>query len=63
VLNNGIGRVPSVLKAGIGSELAALCTGALLLIALAAPTLGRTLSSWIQKHTLRFSSPENPRAN
>ncbi len=49
VLNNGIGRVPQVLKAGIGSELAALCTGALLLIALAAPGIGRLLSNLGQR--------------
>ena len=36
VLNNGIGRVPLVLKAGIGGELASLLTGALLLVALTA---------------------------
>jgi hypothetical protein len=34
-----------VLKAGIGSELAALSTGALLLIALAAPGIGRLFSN------------------
>ena len=45
VLNNGIGRIPAVLKAGIGGELASLLTGALLLIALAAPGLSRLLQS------------------
>ncbi len=39
VLNNGVGRIPTVLKAGIGGELASLLTGTLLLIALAAPRL------------------------
>jgi rhamnose transport system permease protein len=41
VLSNGIGRVPAVFKAGIGGELAALLTGALLLMALAAPKVVR----------------------
>jgi ribose/xylose/arabinose/galactoside ABC-type transport system permease subunit len=45
VLNNGIGRIPAVLKAGVGGELASLLTGALLLIALAAPGLSRLLQS------------------
>lgn len=58
VLNNGIGRVPQVLKAGIGSELAALCTGALLLIALAAPGIGRLFSNRSAK--LPSASPPNP---
>jgi ribose/xylose/arabinose/galactoside ABC-type transport system permease subunit len=45
VLNNGIGRIPAVLKAGIGGELASLLTGGLLLIALAAPGLSKLLQS------------------
>ena len=44
ILNNGIARVPGVLKAGIGGELASLLTGALLLIALAAPILTRFIT-------------------
>jgi rhamnose transport system permease protein len=44
VLNNGIARVPSVLKAGVGGELASMLTGALLLIALAAPILTRFIT-------------------
>jgi rhamnose transport system permease protein len=45
ILSNGISRVPAVLKAGIGGELASLLTGALLLLALAAPALVRLLQS------------------
>jgi len=44
VLNNGIARVPWVLKAGVGGELASMLTGALLLIALAAPILTRFIT-------------------
>jgi ribose/xylose/arabinose/galactoside ABC-type transport system permease subunit len=45
VLSNGLGRLPVILKAGIGGELASLLTGALLLIALAAGALTKTLSA------------------
>jgi rhamnose transport system permease protein len=41
LLNNGIGRIPAVLKLGIGNELASLLTGVLLLVALAAGNLHR----------------------
>ncbi len=44
VLNNGISRVPAVLRAGVGGELASMLTGALLLIALAAPILTRFIT-------------------
>ena len=44
VLNNGIARVPGVLKAGVGGELASMLTGALLLIALAAPILTKFIT-------------------
>ena len=44
VLNNGIARMPWVLKAGVGGELASMLTGALLLIALAAPILTRFIT-------------------
>jgi len=49
VLSNGIGRVPAVFKAGLGGELAALLTGALLLIALAAPGIGHLLAKLFAK--------------
>lgn len=52
VLSNGIGRVPAVYKAGLGGELAALLTGTLLLIALAAPGIGQLFSSWFAKRAL-----------
>lgn len=42
LLNNGIGRIPLVLKLGIGNELSSLITGALLLVALAAGNLHRS---------------------
>jgi len=50
VLSNGIGRVPAVFKAGIGGELASLLTGALLLIALAAPGVGTLFSNLFARH-------------
>ncbi|MEI6712974.1 MAG: ABC transporter permease [Verrucomicrobiota bacterium] len=43
LLSNGISRIPAVLQAGIGGELASLLTGALLLIALATPKLLKIL--------------------
>jgi rhamnose transport system permease protein len=49
VLTNGIGRVPAVFKAGIGGELASLLTGALLLIALAAPALSAQIAKLFSK--------------
>ena len=60
VLNNGIGRIPAVLKAGIGGELASLLTGALLLIALAAPGLSELLQSVRKRSTLPASAPPSP---
>ena len=51
VLNNGIGRVPAVLKAGVGGELASLLTGALLLFALAAPAFARFITQRRQRFT------------
>lgn len=50
VLSNGIGRVPAVFKAGIGGELASLLTGALLLVALAAPGIGTVLSKLFARY-------------
>jgi rhamnose transport system permease protein len=41
LLSNGIGRIPVVLKMGVGNELASLLTGMLLLVALAAGNLHR----------------------
>jgi rhamnose transport system permease protein len=41
LLNNGIGRIPAILKLGVGNELASLLTGVLLLVALAAGNLHR----------------------
>jgi rhamnose transport system permease protein len=49
VLTNGIGRIPAVFKAGVGGELASLLTGALLLIALAAPALSQQLAKLFSK--------------
>mgnify|MGYP000399667609 CR=1 FL=1 len=54
VLTNGIGRVPAVFKAGIGGELASLLTGALLLIALAAPGISSGIAKMFSK---TFSRP------
>ena len=53
VLSNGIGRIPAVFKAGIGGELASMLTGALLLIALAAPGVGQLFAK-------RFSKDSKP---
>lgn len=44
ILSNGIARIPAVLKAGIGGELGNLLTGALLLVALVATALTKSLS-------------------
>ena len=49
VLSNGIGRIPAVFKAGIGGELASMLTGALLLVALAAPGVGQLLAKLVTK--------------
>lgn len=51
MLNNGIGRIPSVLKLGVGNELASLLTGVLLLVALAAGNLHRLTSFPIKKRS------------
>ena len=45
ILTNGLGRVPAILKAGIGGELGSLLTGALLLVALAAGAITKSLSA------------------
>jgi rhamnose transport system permease protein len=45
ILTNGLGRIPAVLKAGIGGELGSLLTGASLLIALTAGAVTKSLSA------------------
>jgi rhamnose transport system permease protein len=45
ILTNGLGRIPAVLKSGIGGELGSLLTGALLLVALTAGALMKFLST------------------
>ncbi len=44
-LTNGLGRIPAILKAGIGGELGSLLTGGLLLIALTAGAITKSLSA------------------
>jgi rhamnose transport system permease protein len=44
ILTNGVGRMPAVLNAGIGTELGSLLTGLLLIVALALSALTKFLS-------------------
>jgi rhamnose transport system permease protein len=45
ILTNGLGRIPAIFKAGIGGELGSLLTGALLLVALTAGAITKSLSA------------------